>query len=288
MKKALFIIYVCLSFIEGISQKNVLSDSILEANSEKWKIKENNKMFGGIHKPEFGPYIIPVAEKLDSPVIKRKTRGGAEFDLKLGYDAEMETGRGADLDVNKKVTTEKTKYYHLQLVNGVDTTESLFSVLFISTEQRQTLLGKMLSNKDEGKDKLLSYSVDINGIILTNEETITWKFFYSSTNNGNISASIGATTSNIFGYLKGNNDSFYIHPIIDSSIISYKELFSSKRDTIKTYQRKGIVLLDQNGKQVATLEFNGPDQKRYLWIRKDIESTLLRAVSTYMAVIIAI
>ena len=57
------------------SQKNKEKslDSALEANSEKWKVKQHRGLFG-LAKPEFGPYATLDAEKLDSAVIKKKTK----------------------------------------------------------------------------------------------------------------------------------------------------------------------------------------------------------------------
>jgi hypothetical protein len=255
----------------------------LETNSEKWKVKENNKLFGDIRKPEFGPYTTTGAEKLDSPVIKKKTKDGKEFEVTIG--------QGADIDMSKKVTIEKTKFYRMQLANGGDTTEALFSIFSTSKEKRQTFLGAVLSKKDEGKDIVLSYTMDVNGIITTNADSILWKFFYTNNNSGSNNSYVKdtiQTTPGISGYLKNHTDSLHIELIVDTSTITFKQIFSSKHDTITTYKNRGVVLVNQKGEHLAALQFAGAEGKRYIWIRKDLENSYRQAISTYLAVIIAL
>ena len=263
-------------------QKNSLlpGDPMLETNSEKWKVKENNKMFGGIAKPEFGPYTTTLADKLDTPVIKKRTSNGSEFELKIGYDAEMETGHQADLNMSKKVTIQKTKFYRLQLTNGADTMESLFSLFSTSVEKKQTLMGKMLSKKDDDKIEVLSYTVRINGMINTNTDSLPWKFFYSSVkpgNNNSFNTDTSQNNSGISGYLKNNNDSIHVEPII----YFFKSKLYSLRNTL------GIALVNQKGEHLAALQFATPDSKSFIWIRKDFGNDYLRAIATFLDVIIA-
>ena len=61
--------------VMGISQfkGNMHLDSALQANSEKWKVKANRKMFG-LASPAFGPYETVRSEKLDSPVIRKQIK----------------------------------------------------------------------------------------------------------------------------------------------------------------------------------------------------------------------
>ena len=87
----------------GFCQIN--KDSALEAHSEKWKVKQNKGLFG-LAKPVFGPYITLGVLKLDSPVIKKKTKDRSEF------EAEITSG-GSDIDIGKLLTIEKRKLYKL-------------------------------------------------------------------------------------------------------------------------------------------------------------------------------
>lgn len=288
MKKNYFLIMLSLAVYFLCSQsvsfcqqnKQMQIDSALENHSEKWKVKENNKMFGGIHKPEFGPYITTFAEKLDSPVIKKRTRNGAELELKIGDDAEMETGNQVDLDMSKKVTIQKTKFYRLQLSNGADTTESLFSIFSTVVEKKQTLIGKVLSKKEE-EVEVLSYNSKINGIINTHTDSLSWNFFYTSGKSENTTTFNTDTSQNnpeISGYLKNNFDSLYIEPIV--------YLFKSKLYSFRT--TPGFVLVNKKKERLAALQFATQNSKYYIWIRNDINKDYIQAISSLLALIIAI
>ena len=260
--------------------KHMSLNPSLEANSEEWKVKENKKMFGGISKPEFGPYTTLIAEKLDTPVIKKRTREGSAFELKLGYDAEIETGKGADIDMSKKVSIQKTKFFRLLLSNGEDSSDALFSLLTISKEKKQTILGKVLSKKDEGKDQVLSYSSFINGIITTNDNTNPWDFYYTSSSSDNYDPYSNDTTKTpgLSGYLKNNSDSLYIEPIS----------FSMGNKYFPVNYTEGFAVINKKGQHVAALQFKKNDNKSIIWIRKDLEAYYRQAISSFLAVLVAI
>jgi hypothetical protein len=52
--------------------------------------------------------------------------------------------------------------------------------------------------------------------------------------------------------------------------------------------KKGVVLVNQKGEQLAALQFAGAEGKRYVWMRKDLENSYRRIISSLLAVIIAI
>ena len=97
MKSHTLLIVLCLGafFIFGgapaSGQKNKTSpwNPSLDSASDKWKLTTRQKMFGDISKLEFGPFSIASIEKLDSPVIKKKIKGGANFGLELGYETNL-------------------------------------------------------------------------------------------------------------------------------------------------------------------------------------------------------
>jgi hypothetical protein len=143
---AILLSMVCLFSPDGLSQKNKQKplDSTLEANSEKWKVKKHKGIFG-LGKPEFGPFRTVVAEKLDSPVIRRKRKSsGTEIFVS-----------GGDWDISKQKTFEKKKFYRLTLAGEKDSIDIQFLVHTVSEEKQQTFLGKMLSKTDEGKTRHL-------------------------------------------------------------------------------------------------------------------------------------
>ena len=132
----------------------------------------------GLSKPEFGNFTTLDVVKINSPVIKKKTKDSSALDYEI-------SGEGADIDQSKFLTIEKTKAYKLRLATDADTTEAVFSISSVSKEKRQTLLGKMLGRNDEGKDRLLSYTRDVPGIIKTGIDSVQWEFFIENfTTNG--------------------------------------------------------------------------------------------------------
>ena len=60
----------------------VNEDSVLLANSKKWSAKQNKGLFG-LSKPDFGPYKTINVGKLDSAVIKNKTKISKSLDWEL-------------------------------------------------------------------------------------------------------------------------------------------------------------------------------------------------------------
>ena len=233
----------CFFYLPGLSQFN--EDSVMLAHSEKWKVKANKGLFG-LSKPDFGVFTTLDVVKIDSPVIKKKTKDssyiGAEF-----------SGEGIDMDQRKFMTIEKRKFYKLQLATNADTTEAVFSIASVSKEKRQTFLGKLLSKNDDGKDALLSYNRDVPGIIVTGVNSMQWEFLIVNFTSGS-----RQTESNPYpsasisgGYLKNDLDSLYM------------QIYSSFS--------ADLVLVNKSRENLAALNFK--QKPLYIWIRNDIEDS---------------
>jgi hypothetical protein len=216
--------------------------------SENWRVKENRKVFG-ISQPAFGPYTTTIAEKLDSQKVKKKTNEGVWF--------ESEIGSGSGVDVMKDMTIQTKKYYRMQVAQGTDTAEAVFSVLLTSKEKRQTVLGKILSKDDEDKDGVIDSYLDLAGEINSGKEPAGWKFVVNH-------------HKRLFGfgsaYLKNDQDSMYTKDAGNQ-----------------------IVLVNGKGEQCAGLRFPGmTSTKFYTWIRNDQPVALRSSIATLFAVIIGV
>jgi hypothetical protein len=248
-------------------------DSALEANSEKWKVKEH-KGIAGIAKPEFGNYKTLVAEEMDSPVIKKKRKDS------LGTEVSISSDDG--LDISKYQTVEKKKFYRMVLGREQDITEMQFYIHSVSEERKQTVLGRMLSKNNEGTGATLNYQKNIEGIILTGSELIRAIFFiedyvssrqveYSSPQQNN------PTTR---GYILIKNDSLFTEPVMES--------FGNSKSPFFMQWRSGIFMNDVNGKHIALLQFGGNQQAFYIWIRRDLDANRQDAIAAFFAVIVGV
>src|SRR5678810_1501390 len=90
------------SFCQKNKQKPI--DTVLEAQSERWKVKLHRGMFG-MAKPEFGPFSTIDLDKVDSPVLRKRTKDGSYT------EASFSPGQGWDWDFSKYQTVEKRKAY---------------------------------------------------------------------------------------------------------------------------------------------------------------------------------
>ena len=278
-----FILSQSAGYCQGASQS--LWHATLVVNSDKWEIKMGRKMFGDIKRLEFGPFAVSLIEKIDSPLIKRKIKGGPELQLLLGYDAEQRNNKGAFLDVTKKVTIEKTKYYRVLLANGADTTETLCSHFSSSTEERRTVAGSILNGSKDNGPSVIGTVADINGFIITSPDSLPWNFSYHfSSDNGNRSVIHSP------GFLKNQTDSFYIKPIIDTSTYEFKLFKKTTTDTI--YHTAGMALLNQKGEQIAAYQYpkkmatSAKDTKSFIWMRKDLNDSYRQAISSFWAILV--
>ncbi len=259
----------------SFSQKNKERplDSALEANSEKWKVKEH-KGIAGMAKPEFGLYSILAAEKLDSPVVRKKIKNGSEASYS-GYDG---------WDISKYETFEKTKFYRAFLGKEMDTIEIQFYIHSVSNEKRQTMLGKMLSKNDEfaeSKDATLGYKKNIEGILVTNVESTFGHFFIDDyiSNRQITNDNPGQNDLITSGYILIKNDSLFTEPVM--------EKFGNPKSKFFFQIQKGIFMNDANGKHLALLQF-GNDQPFYVRIANDLEAVYKDAIASFFAVIIGV
>ena len=227
-------------------------DSALGANSEKWKVKANRKMFG-LASPSFGPYKTIQSEKLDSPVIRKKTKG----DRTLSYESSI------GFDHTREVTYHVEKSFHLILVNEKDTSETVYSVLSDRTEQKQTFLGSMISKNDDN-DKVLAADLNIKGMI-TGTNSIPGEFYYHKRKE----------ESSVYGYLKTENDSIWMEP----AQASLHNLLPKYRN--KYFIINGIQLINKKGEALACFQFSQPEN---VWIRKDIDPALQNTIASMFAV----
>ena len=247
-------------------------DSVLESNSEKWKVKQHRPMFG-IAKPSFGTYTTIDAKKLDSPVIRRKTKDGSATEINF-------SSQGWDLDISKFKTFEKRKVYMMKMATDEDTVEIAFAVHAISKEKSQTLAGKLLSKNDEGKDETLAYKKIISGIIMTGFDSTYPKFYledYLSTRQTTDNFSENKSTITR-GYILAANDSLFTEPIMHSIDKPTGKYFFE--------WQKGIFINRINDTHIAALKFTDGQSPFYIWIRKDIESRLQQAIAAFFTVLI--
>ena len=111
-----FLFFRKVTFSQKNKEKSL--DSTLEANSERWNVKQHRNLTG-IAKPEFGIYTTLVAEKLDSPVTKKKTKDSSGAEISYSDNG---------WDISKYQTVEKKKFYRMVLSREQDTTEIQFYI----------------------------------------------------------------------------------------------------------------------------------------------------------------
>jgi hypothetical protein len=257
MKKILCLITVCSFCLSVVCQVNV--DSVMVAKSEKLQIQQHKGLFG-LSKPDFGSFTTLDVTRFDSAVTKKKTKDSSYF----GFEISNE---GTDIDLSKFMTIEKTKFYRLQLATNADTMEAVFSISSVSKEKRQTLLGKMLSKHDKGKD-VFSYNRDVAGIIKTGIDSMQWKFLIENFTSGSrvTGGNSFAAASISDGYLKNDNDSLYM------------QIYSSFS--------ADLILVNIKGEHIAALEFK--QKPLHTWIRNDIGDAYRKAIAALFAVVISI
>ena len=264
----------------SFSQKNKekVLDSALEATSEKWKVKEHQRI-GGIGRPEFGLYSTLVAEKLDSPVLKKKRKDT------LGTEVSFSSDEG--WDISKFKIFEKKKFYRMVIGKETDTIEMQFYIHSVSHEKRQTFLGSLLSKDDKDnpdnneKNVTLGYQKNIEGILLMAGDSVTARFSIEDY------VSIRQTTNNdpehrnpiTSGYILIKNDSLFTEPVMGK--------FGDPKSNFFFEWQKGIFMNDAKGKHLALLQF-GSDQPFYVRIAKDLDAVYKDAIASFFAVIIGV
>ncbi|MEP6464869.1 MAG: hypothetical protein ABJB05_01125 [Parafilimonas sp.] len=261
MKKRSFLILLIIIAAKQFCFCQVNEDSAMLANSERWQVKLNKGLFG-LSKPDFGPYKTIEVIKLDSAVIKKKTKDSASF------DAEFFGSGSSDFDQSKYMTIEKKKFYQLSLGATSGATKATFAIASVSHEKRQTVLGKIMSKDDEGKNEDLSYKRDIYGVIIKESDSIQWNFFIKDfdAGSGQSGTPFFIAPSITGAWLKHDDDSIYV----------------------KTYSSFGadILLVNQKGAHVAALAFK--QKHSGVWIRNDIDASYQKIIAAFFAVFIAI
>src|SRR6476469_10323504 len=85
----------------------VNQDSVMLANSDKWRVKSNKGLFG-VAKPDFGTFTTVEVTRINAAVLKKKTKDSSY------YGAEF-SSEGTDVDFGKFITIKKSKGYKLSL-----------------------------------------------------------------------------------------------------------------------------------------------------------------------------
>jgi hypothetical protein len=180
MKSKNFLMFICpVILFCGFSSTlfcQLNEDSAMLAHCEKWIVKQHKGLFG-LSKPSFGPYTTVDVTKIDSPVIKKKTKDSS-------YAGAEISSTGTDVDISKFLTIEKTRFYKLSLGTASNTAEAVFAIASVSRKKRQTFPGKMLSKNDEGKSVVLNYNRNVPGIIQSGNDSTKWAFFFENFTSG--------------------------------------------------------------------------------------------------------
>ena len=249
-------------------------DSSLEARSEKWKVKLHRGMFG-LAKPEFGPYSTLDLQKLDSPVLRKRTKQGSYAGASFSSD-------GWDWDFSKYQTVEKRKAYSAIVTAATDTAELLFSIYQVSKEKKLTFPGELMSKNDEGKNQVLGVKTFVSGIGATSYDTLPWRFF--------IVDSIGAKEEAVpmqaakftSAYIITSDDSLFTEPILSQIGSPGSKFFFEWQG--------GVFMNDVHMRHIAALKFGtaGDLSNPFLaWIRNDIAPAKQHAIASVFALMIS-
>jgi hypothetical protein len=259
----------------SFSQKNKqVIDSALEVHSNKWKVKLHRGMFG-LAKPEFGPYAALDFKKLDSPVLRKRTREGS-------YIGGSYSTEGWDWDFSKYQTIEKRKAYSMSITAGADSAELLFSFYTVSNEKKLTMFGELMSKNDEGKNETLGSTIIVSGIGATTYDSLPWRFFLEdSAGNKEGPSSYGARRSTS-GYIITADDSLFTEPFLNHMGSPSNQFFLE--------WQTGIFVNSAKDKHVAALKFGTPGDSSHpflAWIRNDIDKSKQHAIASVFALFIA-
>jgi hypothetical protein len=261
------------SFCQKNKQKPI--DSLLEANSEKWKVKLHRGMFG-LAKPEFGPFTTIDLDKVDSPVLRKRTKEGSYT------GASYSPGEGWDWDFSKYETVEKRKAYRMVFTGASDTAELLFSIYRISNEKNLTFFGDLMSKNDEGKNLTLAYKTNVSGIGATNYDSLPWRFFLEDSFSRKEEAVPFESTRFTSGYIITADDSLFSEPIVNQ--------IGSRNSKYFLEWQTGIFINSAKEKHIAALKFGTPGDLSnpfYTWIRNDLAPSKQHAIASVFALLIS-
>jgi hypothetical protein len=225
-------------------------DSVLRANSEKWKVDKNKQLLG-FGKPSFGPYNTVEAGQTDSAAIRRKSKAGKE--------TSIEISRGKTVfDQSRLVDKDITKFCSLVLSSRTDTTDVFFSIMTSSRKQKQTALGLLFSGTNENENSTLFYDRNITGTIIPGNDSLQWTFSLDHYVNGEI---IGGELNN-------------------------EQISLTLSTTSLTGLKKEIVVSDPKGTYLAAL-VTGFSTTEIL-LRKDLPSSYQQAIGALFAVLTSV
>lgn len=176
----------------SLGTKPANKDSVLRANSEKWKV-DKNKELSGLGKPSFGPYHTMEAGQTDSASILKKSKAGKETSVEIANGKTW-------FDQRKVIDKDITKFCSLVLNSNADNAHVFFSIMTSSRKQKQTGLGFIFSGNNDNKNSTLFYDRNIAGAIETVRDSIHWNFSLDHYVNGAISG----------GVLNNEQDSFML------------------------------------------------------------------------------
>jgi hypothetical protein len=261
-----------ISFCQKNKQQPV--DTALEAHSEKWKVKLHKGMFG-MAKPEFGPYSTLDLQKLDSPILRKKTKEGSYTGANFSSD-------GWDWDISKYQTVEKRKAYSTLVTAGTDTAELLFSIYRISNEKNLTFVGELMSKNDEDKNRVIGVKTYVSGVGTTSYDTLPWRFFIEDSTGTKGEAAPMQAPKFTSAYIITPDDSLFTEPILSQ--------FGSPGSKFFFEWQGGVYVNGENNKHIAALKFGTPGDLSnpfLAWIRNDIASSKQHAIASVFALMIS-
>ena len=261
----------------GFCQKNKQKrvDSVLEANSEKWKVRLHRGMFG-MAKPEFGPFTTIDLDKVDSPVLRKRTKEGSYT------AASYFSSEGWDWDFSKYETVEKRKAYRMLLAGASDTAELLFSIYRISNEKNLTFFGDLMSKNDEGKNLTLAYKANVSGFGATSYDSVPWRFFLEDSFGRKGEAIPSETTRSTSGYIITPGDSLFTEPIVNH--------VGSRDGNFFLEWQTGVFINSSKANHIAALKFGTPGDLSnpfYVWIRNDVSPPQQHAIAAVFSLLIS-
>ena len=261
------------SFCQKNKQKPM--DSVLEANSEKWKVKLHRGMFG-MAKPEFGPFTTIDLDKVDSPVLRKRTKEGS-YTAASYFPSE-----GWDWDFSKYETVEKRKAYRMVLSGAPDTAELLFSIYRISNEKNLTFFGELMSKNDESKNMTLAYKTIVSGIGATSYDSLPWRFFLEDSFSRQEEGTFTQATRLTSGYIITAGDSLFTEPMLNH--------VGSREGKFFVEWQTGVLINSTKSNHIAALKFGTPGDLSnpfLVWIRKDVMPSQQHAIASVFALLIS-
>ena len=224
-------------------------------------------------KPEFGPYTTISVQKLDSPVLRKKTKEGS-------YSGAIITSESWDWDFSKYKMVEKKKAFRMLVTNDTDTAELIFSIYTISHNKELSFFGEMMSKDDQGKNMTVGYKQTTSGILDTGIDSVPSRFFIEDTfSRSEASTDILPQSRRVTRwYIINRDDSLFTEPIMQQ--------FGKPRDKYYWEYQRGIFVNNAKGDHIAALKFGTPgdlSNPYYAWIRKDIQPGQRHAIASLFA-----